>query len=155
MDVLLPTAAALAGLLVQAHGQGLVGPGGVTQYSGGAARQQRGYGTVREPAMGFFVGGSTLTAMNGVYKRVQAPNANIKHTGNLVYRKWPANEQDDESGWTFMLADGPSADSGAAPDYEVVGGKKSEWLIIDDEFRDRFGHGPGPPGRISTLSVSL
>ena len=32
----------------------------MTTYSGGGAQQSRGYGYVRDPAEGFFVGGSTL-----------------------------------------------------------------------------------------------
>ena len=47
---------------------GLVGPGAVTGYTGQGSRR-RSYGYVRDPAAGFFVGGSTIKEMNGVYVR--------------------------------------------------------------------------------------
>jgi hypothetical protein len=118
-----------------ANSQGVVGPGGVTTYSGGAAQQQRGYGYVREPAEGFFVGGSTLTEMNGVYKRVQNVPQGIKHKPQLAYRKWPADQHDPGQGWHMVLA---QPQDGAT--HEITGGKASEWLIIDDNDVDRFGH---------------
>ena len=52
------------------RGNGLVGPGAVAPYSGGGQRA-RGYGYVRDPAAGFFVTGSSLSDMNGVYARVE------------------------------------------------------------------------------------
>eukprot|EP01048_Picozoa_sp_COSAG05_P007723 COSAG05_NODE_553_length_8711_cov_165.199257_5_plen_492_part_00 len=114
-----------------AASQGVVGPGGVTQYSGGAARQQRGYGTVREPAEGFYIGGSTIKEMNGVYKRVQHSSA-TQHSAQLVYRQWSADKPDPGTGWEMMLAESPE-DGG-------VGGKSTEWLIVDASHKDRFGH---------------
>ena len=46
-----------------------MGPGSMAPYSGGGGRQ-RGFGYVREPAKGFFIAGSTLRDMNGVYAKV-------------------------------------------------------------------------------------
>ena len=49
-------------------GNGLVGPGAVTGYTGQGSRRTS-YGYVRDPAAGFFVGGSSINEMNGVYVR--------------------------------------------------------------------------------------
>ena len=46
----------------------LVAPGGVTTYTGRGS-QRRSYGTVRDPAAGFFIAGSSLEELNGVYVR--------------------------------------------------------------------------------------
>ena len=56
-------------ILVPARGQ-LVGPGGMTTYGGGG-RRHGGYARVSEPGKGFFVAGSSLTGVNGVYQRVE------------------------------------------------------------------------------------
>ena len=56
-------------LVPRAEGNSLVAPGGVTPYTGGGGQRQRGYGYVRDPAHGFFVAGSTLHDLNGVYRR--------------------------------------------------------------------------------------
>ena len=58
-------------LLARAIGAQLVGPGGVVPYGGGGGGPRR-YGTVRDPAAGFFVAGSSLSGLNGVYARLEA-----------------------------------------------------------------------------------
>ncbi len=63
-------------------------------YSGGGQRA-RGWGYVREPAEGFFIGGSSVKDMNGVYKRVNTipgdllTDSRTSESFQLVYRKWP------------------------------------------------------------------
>jgi hypothetical protein len=63
-------------------------------YSGGGQRA-RGWGYVREPAEGFFIGGSSVKDMNGVYKRVNTipgdllTDSRASESFQLVYRKWP------------------------------------------------------------------
>ena len=42
----------------------LVGPGAVTSFTGGGARRSRGYGYVRDPAAGFFIGGSSMKGLD-------------------------------------------------------------------------------------------
>ena len=117
-----------------------MGPGSMQPYAGGGGRQ-RSYGYVREPAMGFFIAGSTLREMNGVYKRVEQVPARIRHKFQLAYRKWPWREPDHLDGWMIALVDKP--DGGAAgAGYAAVGGLSSEWVIIDSHGNDRFGH-PG------------
>ena len=61
-------------LLLSGVGVGaqLVGPGGVVPYGGGGGGPRR-VGTARDWAQGFFVAGSTLDDLNGVYALVD-PN---------------------------------------------------------------------------------
>jgi hypothetical protein len=72
----------------------LLTPGSVTPYAGGGQRA-RGWGYVRDPAAGFFVGGSSIKDMNGVYKRVTTLPSDLLFNDRtpsdfqLVYRKWP------------------------------------------------------------------
>lgn len=48
--------------------QSLVGPGGMTPYSGGGGgRRHGGYVQIRDAVNGFFVAGSSIHALNGVY----------------------------------------------------------------------------------------
>ena len=62
-----PTAA-VALLLAAASAQQLVGPGGMTPYSGGGGgRRFGGYVTIRDAVNGFFVAGSSIDDLNGVY----------------------------------------------------------------------------------------
>jgi hypothetical protein len=114
-----------------------MGPGSMQPYAGGGGRQ-RSYGYVREPAMGFFIAGSTLKDMNGVYKRVENVPSWLSHKFQLAYRKWPWGEADHLDGWHIALVDAP--EDPAAAGYSAVGGKSSEWIIIDGNGRDRFGH---------------
>jgi len=43
----------------------------VWQTYGGGGGRQRSYGYVRDPAVGFFIAGSTVKDLNGVYQRVE------------------------------------------------------------------------------------
>jgi hypothetical protein len=79
--------------------------------------------------MGFFVTGSTVHAMNGIYARVETVPGDHKHKFQLAYKN-------DLTGWFMGLVSG--AEEGA--NYETHGGKSSEWLIIDDKQHDRFAH---------------
>ena len=110
----------------------MVGPGAVTPYSGGGGRQ-RGTGYVRDPAAGFFVTGSTIRGMNGVYRRVQSLPEHEQHEWHFAYKH-------QSSGWVMGLALAPTADNGQPAPYETAGGKGTEWLFCDDEKVDRFGH---------------
>ena len=92
---------------------------------------------VNEPAYGFFIAGSSLRAMNGVYIRRTPP------------RQQTANEEDDEernillyythmdTGWTMMLAEvketEPSQMYRSRDD-------ESEWLFVDEHSTDCFSH---------------
>ena len=65
---------------VGVNGSGIVGPGAMTSY-GGPARKSRfgGYTTVRDPAHGFFVGGSSMDRLNGIYERVESVRGDLAH----------------------------------------------------------------------------
>ena len=52
----------------------LVGPGGVVPYGGGGGGPRR-VGTVRDWAQGFFVAGSSLDSLNGVYALINPDDA--------------------------------------------------------------------------------
>lgn len=68
----------------------------------------------------------------------QAP-PDIQHDFHYIYRKWPVHERDDMSGWHLALVASPDEDD----DYNAVDPEKaSEWLFIDPDRADRFGH-PG------------
>jgi len=52
----------------------LVNPGMLTEYEGpsrSSSRRSRGTVRVRDPAHGFFIAGSSLPALNGIYGRVR------------------------------------------------------------------------------------
>eukprot|EP01047_Picozoa_sp_COSAG01_P009463 COSAG01_NODE_389_length_17708_cov_111.404452_3_plen_213_part_00 len=75
-----------------------VAPGGVAPYSGGGARRGGGWGYVRDPAEGFFIAGSSIKAMNGVYKKVERVPAAIPHKFHYAYRQWPHGTEDQMRG---------------------------------------------------------
>ena len=109
-------------------------------YSGGGRRGSRfgGYVRVQEPADGFFVAGSSLDRMNGLYGRVfNVPTAVLMHGArevNLAYKH-------DKTGWLLVLV--KPIPEAVSEGYETVGGTDNEWLFIDELFNDKFGH----PGR--------
>jgi hypothetical protein len=121
-----------------AHGQ-LVAPGAVTTYSG-TGSQRRSYGTVRDPAMGFFVAGSSLAELNGVYVRSQ-PTAFPGFKAGPSQHRFLLNYHNDMSGWHMALVE--PADGAA---HSAHGGQGSEWVFISPPdhqshgWRDRFGH---------------
>lgn len=82
--------------LPRAFGSSLVAPGGVTPYTGGGGQRQRGFGYVRDPAQGFFVAGSTLHELNGVYRRVDRLPSTAR---GREWRLVSIAVQDEESLW--------------------------------------------------------
>eukprot|EP00750_Incisomonas_marina_P010601 INCI16289.16.p1 GENE.INCI16289.16~~INCI16289.16.p1 ORF type:complete len:518 (-),score=69.10 INCI16289.16:4308-5861(-) len=118
----------------------LVAPGGVTTYTGRGS-QRRSYGTVRDPAAGFFVAGSSLEELNGVYVRTH-PKVFAGWTAGPAQHKVHLSYLNDDSGWYLALV---QPEVGAA--RATHGGQTTEWLFIsppDKEngvgWRDRFGH---------------
>eukprot|EP00928_Gymnodinium_smaydae_P092152 TRINITY_DN75969_c0_g1_i1.p1 TRINITY_DN75969_c0_g1~~TRINITY_DN75969_c0_g1_i1.p1 ORF type:complete len:752 (-),score=66.90 TRINITY_DN75969_c0_g1_i1:320-2575(-) len=99
----------------------LAGPGSLTSYRGGPQRSNfGGFGIVQDPAKGFFIAGSSVPGVNGVYGRsMQVPSALGHHSFMLAYTHY-------ESSWVLALVASKSASEG------------SEWLLIDPAFRDRF-----------------
>ena len=87
----------------------LLTPGTMAPYSGGGQRA-RGWGYVREPAHGFFIGGSSIKEMNGVYKRVSTVpgellnDSRVPESFQLVYRKWPGYELNLETQMDLLVS---------------------------------------------------
>ena len=163
MSVLLIMIRVLLFMGTDVSGQDLVAGGGVTPYGGGG-RRHGGYVRVRDPGVffisllrshsfqpfhpststpisslrmflyfsgkGFFIAGSSLGGVNGVFERIESLPAKLMafHNFSLAY----SNRM---TGWLLALADAP-----VDKPYGAYGGASSEWLLIDPELRDRFGH---------------
>ncbi len=112
--------------------QDLVAGGGMTPYGGGG-RRHGGYAQVRDPGKGFFVAGSTIDDLNGVYERAPAPP--LAAAGG---RDWALTYINVVSKWVMGLSIPPPD----AP-YAPFGGAKTEWLFVDPLGRERFGHKGG------------
>ena len=95
----------------------LVGPGAMAPRTGGAGRQ-RSFGYVREPALGFFVAGSDIDDVNGVYFRVDPttePSGKATgHNFHLLYKSTKSN-------WLLGLAFAPEDGR-----YQTVGSMNTE-----------------------------
>ena len=75
----------------------------LTEYEGPSrGRRQRGSVRVQEPSHGFFIAGSKLDEMNGIFGRVRNEYARFltKHPVHLCYKH-------DQSGWLMALIDTP------------------------------------------------
>ena len=115
----------------------LVGPGGLQPYTGGHVERQPTYGTVDRPALGFYIQGSSIAGMNGVYEMVDRVPKEIPYIARYAYRKWRWGNTDDLTGWHMMLVSAP----GDGASYELVDRTKAtEWLLLDPQHRTRFGH---------------
>ena len=127
----------------------LVAPGTVTPFrgGGGGARGPTRWGMVQEFPAGFFVAGSSIRALNGLYDLTRAPPG-VSHAFHHAYRN-------DRSNWLMGYVS--AKDEG----YPAVGGEATEWVIIDNKWRDRFGHKgdtylPGVCGaRVAAQGVSV
>ena len=88
-----------------------------------------------QPGKGFFVGGSSLDGVNGVFERVERlPTELIElHNFSLAYR----NRVSD---WLMALVDAPPADELGSRPYQPYGGLRNEWVFIDERSFDRLGH---------------
>ncbi|KAK3253743.1 hypothetical protein CYMTET_37015 [Cymbomonas tetramitiformis] len=81
---------------------------------------------VRDWPVGFFVAGSSLDGVNGLFKRTEN-NVRMPHSFSLTY-------ENKRTGWCMAFVN--SQNEGYVP----VGRTQTEWLFIDKEWRDRFGH---------------
>jgi len=121
-------------------------------YSGGRSRPKtRGYVTVREPAKGFFIAGSNIDDMNGIYAAIRPDNLKIRRQVQVAYRN-------DSSGWTMALVKAPPQTAnlrrrrqldksrlpaGVLPDSsdsDDAYSDKFEWIFMDPLGRERFAH---------------
>ena len=115
-------------LLLSGVGAQLVGPGGVVPYGGGGGGPRR-VGTVRDWAQGFFVAGSTLDDLNGVYALVD-PNT-LRRACRT--RRCKVAYRNEESDWILAFAGPPVG-------LKTKSGKETEWVFVDQSGKDRFEH---------------
>ena len=111
----------------------LVGGGALVPGGGGRARS---YGYVREPGEGFWVGGSELENMNGVYIR----NREVPHTYTRMHT-WGFQlfYENQLTHWVMALVASPPPEEWEQH-WEPIGRKPSEWVIMDETGRDIVAH---------------
>lgn len=121
-------------------------------YSGGGSRpRSRGYVTVREPAKGFFIAGSNLDDLNGIYAAVRLDGLGMPRKVQVAYRN-------DSSGWIMALMKAPPENKKAkyrrrldrsrlpagvlseSSDSSDGYSEKFEWTFVDPLGRERFAH---------------
>lgn len=115
----------------------------------GGNRQQRARGTVRvsEPSHGFFIAGSSIEAMNGVYVRRNPPRKPLYTDGKLVALYY----EHEEGLWHMSLNQlaeaGSEYDDESEDDdddyYYYKPPKKKpthEWVFLDEFNKERFTH---------------
>ncbi|CAK9013571.1 unnamed protein product [Durusdinium trenchii] len=113
--------------LTGAFANSLVGPGAVGSYQGGGGgRRFGGFARVTDPPVGFFLGGSSIRDMNGLYSREHRVPNGFSHTFTFSYRH-------DYTGWRLCLV-------GAPEDVKRSSGRQTEWVLIDPDRADRFRH---------------
>ncbi|CAD7959488.1 unnamed protein product [Amoebophrya sp. A25] len=124
----------------------LVGPGGVVPYGAGGGGRRVSYGVVRDAAKGFFLGGSSIPELNGVYERVSGLPRACAHTG-IHYKDGSLTYHSEATGWYMALVDAspPSQNDEYAEDEDGSGAKRkvataTEWILIDNKLQDRFRH---------------
>ena len=100
----------------------LVAPGALTRGGGGGGRRHGGWGVVDKWPHGFFVAGSSIARLNGVYVRVDRDHG-LPHWCHMTWRNV-------DTGWVISNVE--------ISGYVGVGDHASEWLFIDVEGRDRF-----------------
>jgi hypothetical protein len=124
---------------------------------GGQGRQQRSRGTtyVNDPPFGFFIAGSTVKTLNGVYTRRNTPRSVAlarAHEDILLYYTHM------DSGSLMLLSQkkraAPAPAAGGAGGYEDEDDYEDEerdvwghvvppvrqWLLVDERSVDRFSH---------------
>ncbi|CAD7967045.1 unnamed protein product [Amoebophrya sp. A120] len=123
----------------------LVGPGGMVPYGSGGGGRRVSYGVVRDASKGFFVGGSAIEDLNGVYERVGGLPRNSKHVG-IHYKDGSLTYLNEATGWFMAMVDA-SPDDGQDPGVDPMTGEpkrkiasRTEWVFIDENGKDRFWH---------------
>lgn len=88
---------------------------------------------------GFFIAGSSIYEANGLYVKSET-DSKVPHASLLTYTN-------KRSGWSMLYNN--AEDEG----YGAVGGAATEWLMVDGNMRDRFGHKGGTyiPGALCSV----
>ena len=98
---------------------------------------------VDEPAHGFFITGSSILAMNGVYIRMNPPRVSLPNT--MLYYK------NEENNWRMLFNQLPETEETEEEyendDYRYLRQRKKrpdhEWLFMDELGIERFIHDDG------------
>jgi len=131
-------------------GAQLVGPGAMVPAGGSvgpAARRGGGWATIDKFPVGFFVGGSTIEAMNGLYVRNEARDPTMPHDCDRTWvhvdsgykmatarvRGWVPVEARAESEWLFV--DGAGRDVLATPGGSYLPRSGPRWTPVNRPFR--------------------
>jgi len=128
LAILLRWAMAVGGADEVSAGVDLVGPGAIVDYKEPA--QEQTWSVVDTWPAGFFIAGSSISSMNGLYEHSQ-PDFTLAYQGQL----W----RNSFTGWSLLDVDAAALGDYTTP-YIAV---KGEWLLVDDEGRARFGIGAG------------
>ena len=106
-------------LVVRTSGNDLVGPGAMSTYSGGGGRRRpTSYVRVKDPAVGFFVAGSSEEGLNGLYGRTdKAPPGASASDVEISYRHL-------DTGWFMALRRQRTGDP--------------EWVFVDPTGHERL-----------------
>ena len=106
-------------LVVRTSGNDLVGPGAMSTYSGGGGRRRpTSYVRVKDPAVGFFVAGSSEEGLNGLYGRTdKAPPGALASDVEISYRHL-------DTGWFMALRRQRTGDP--------------EWVFVDPTGHERM-----------------
>lgn len=106
-------------LVVRTSGNDLVGPGAMSTYSGGGGRRRpTSYVRVKDPAVGFFVAGSSEEGLNGLYGRTdKAPPGALASDVEISYRHL-------DTGWFMALRRQRTGDP--------------EWVFVDPTGHERL-----------------
>ena len=118
------------------HGMSLSRNDMLSTELGGAPRARRSC-YVSEPAFGFFIAGSTIKQMNGVYIRRSPPRSEEEESARqvLLYYEHMA------SPWTLILAETPETEERRENPYLCrTQGERSEWALVDERGDDRLTH---------------
>lgn len=146
---------------------GLVGPGGVVPFGGGGGGGRRAsYGVVRDAAKGFFVTGSSIKGVNGVFERTEGLPRGTKLSG-IYYKDGSLTYRNAESGWFLAMVDtghikvpkdekleterdwdwqdmfgggGDDEDDGEVNEEGRKVAKRTHWVLIDENHKPRFAH---------------
>ena len=123
----------------------------------GRRQQSRGTVYVDEPPYGFFIAGSSLKRLNGVYIRRNVPSS-LRREGERVLLYYEACEEHNSSSMLLIETVAPPPPEEEEffdedEDEEEAAARrwysqrlsppkpKREWLIVDERKVDRFTHG--------------
>ena len=113
--------------IVVSESSDVVGPGAMTTFSGWGGGGRRGptqYMRVNDPAVGFFVGGSSDDALNGLYARTETLPASLIQVSKR--KKFSLLYLHADSGYALAFAESPRE-----PDA-------MEWVFMDVHGNDRI-----------------